>query len=151
MSSLYSSWSRTMSTVSKSTADTSTSAPHTLSSSSSVITGLKASLGSGPFFHAHLQEGQRIEDEPPAGMRYEVSAYTIGPKGALSTGTLPQKPKKAVVNGRIGEESPRVSQRHTSEQNTSGAGNLSSTFTSTNCAPCACIAYLLRSFDGLAS
>ncbi|KAL5478302.1 hypothetical protein ACEPAI_2486 [Sanghuangporus weigelae] len=104
------------------TSDTTTSAPHT-PSSSSVVTGLKASLGTGPFFHAHLQEGLRIEDDPPSAIRYEVAAYAINPKGVVTSGKFSQK-SKAGVNVR--EETPRVSQRHAGEKGSVGARAVSS-------------------------
>ncbi|OCB88292.1 hypothetical protein A7U60_g4594 [Sanghuangporus baumii] len=104
------------------TSDTATSAPHT-PSSLSVVTGLKASLGTGPFFHAHLQEGLRIEDDPPSAVRYEVSAYAISPKGIVTSGKFPQK-SKAGVNVR--EETPQVSQRHAGETSSLGAQAVSS-------------------------
>ncbi|EJD02025.1 uncharacterized protein FOMMEDRAFT_168586 [Fomitiporia mediterranea MF3/22] len=119
MSSFSSVWSRTMSTMTRSTTDTSTSAPHT-PSSSSVITGLKAALGSGSFFHAHLQEGQRFSDEAssPDGVRYEVSAYAIGPNNGVTPGAYPRKPNKAAF---VREEQTHVSTRHGAEKPASGA------------------------------
>lgn len=131
MSSLSSVWSRsTMSTMTTRTtaSDASTSAPHT-PPSSSVVTGLKASLGTGPFFHAHLQEGQRIEDISPSAVRYEVAAYAIGPKSVVASGKLPQRSKRVNVN--VSEGTPRVSQRH-AEELASGAQLTSSSISPTS-------------------
>ena len=121
MSSPPSVWSRTMSTMTRATSDNSTfdnstSAPHT-PSSTSVVTGLKAALGAGSFFHAHLQEGQRIEDSPsPSSLRYEVSAYAISPNGGLAPGAHARKSGKTSIC----EESPRVSHQPSTEK--AGAG-----------------------------
>lgn len=53
--------------------------PHTSSGATSVITAVKASIGS-PFFHAHLQEGRRIEE----GSDVTSIGSSIGGPGARS-------------------------------------------------------------------
>lgn len=53
--------------------------PHTSSGAASVITAVKASVGS-PFFHAHLQEGRRIEE----GSDVASAGSSTGGSGARS-------------------------------------------------------------------
>lgn len=58
--------------------DASGSVPHTPStpSKSNYITGLKGLVGAGPFFHALLNQGQRIDESKHASFRPESSPFS---------------------------------------------------------------------------
>ncbi|KAH8112367.1 hypothetical protein DFH11DRAFT_1511717 [Phellopilus nigrolimitatus] len=101
-------------TASDSTRDS--SVPHT-PPTSSVITAVKASLGS-PFFHARLQEGQRIDEADASDVHYEVSAFAISLSGTSSARSLPPA-KQFLTSGCEGQ--PRGSRGLVAEKSARGA------------------------------
>ena len=89
------------------------SVPHTPStpSKSNYITGLKGLVGAGPFFHALLNQGQRIDESKHASFRSDSSPFAskkssreLMPSSDVHTG-------RAITTGE-GDYAPRESPRH---------------------------------------